>query len=132
MSNAPGKAAQRFSWRGRLQSFRHAGRGLKDLVLSEHNARVHLAMAAVTVALGLWLGVGLADWRWLIAAVAAVFMAEAFNTALERVCDLVSPQWHPLVMQAKDLAAAAVLVVCAAALLVGTLTLWPYAMAKLS
>ncbi len=124
MSRAP--EARRFSLLQRLQSFRHAGRGLVRLVAQEHNARIHLAMSLLATALGGWLGLRPEDWRWLIAAVAAVWMAEAFNTALERLCDRVSPEWHPLVRDAKDMAAAAVLLASVGAALVGVLTLVPY------
>jgi diacylglycerol kinase (ATP) len=55
-----------------------------------------------------------------------VWVAEAFNTAFEHLCDVVSPQFHPAVEKAKDVGAAAVLICATAAAVLGALTLWPY------
>jgi diacylglycerol kinase (ATP) len=60
-----------------------------------------------------------------------VLGAEALNTAIEFVVDLVSPQWHPLARDAKDVAAAAVLLASAAALGVGLLVFIPKLLARL-
>jgi diacylglycerol kinase len=67
-----------------------------------------------------------ADWRWLIAAIGLVWMAETFNTAVEYVCDTVSPGYSETVKRAKDIAAGAVLICAVAAALMGAITLWPY------
>jgi diacylglycerol kinase (ATP) len=119
----------RFSWKQRAVSVTHALRGLKVLVASEHNARLHVAAALVVGVLGTVLQVSLADWRWLLLCIAGVWVAEAFNTALERLCDRVSLERHPLMRDAKDVAAAAVLLSCVSALCIGGLTLWPHVVA---
>jgi diacylglycerol kinase len=62
-------------------------------------------------------------WLWLVAAIAGVFAAEAFNSALESLADAAHPAPHPLVGRAKDLAAAAVLIAAAGAALIGLLVL---------
>lgn len=72
------------------------------MLRTQRNARVHaLATVAVTAA-GLACQVDAQDWRWLIAAIALVWMAEAMNTAFEHVCNVVSPQYHAEVEKAKD------------------------------
>ena len=50
-------------------------------------------------------------------------LAELFNSALEDICDLVSPDYHPLVTQAKDKGSAAVLLAIVANVLI-LLALW--------
>ena len=124
MTPAPGP--QGFSLRQRWRSVTHALHGLKELVRTEHNARLHVAAAALVALLAGGLRVSAPDWRWLLLCVAAVWAAEAFNTALERLCDRVSLARHPLIRQAKDMAAAAVLLTCLGAVGIGALTLWPY------
>ena len=63
-------------------------------------------------------------WFVLLAlAMGLVLTAELLNTALEAVVDLVSPEEHPLAKQAKDVAAAAVLVASLAALAAGVFVL---------
>ncbi|WP_159982688.1 MULTISPECIES: diacylglycerol kinase family protein [unclassified Novosphingobium] len=115
----------RFSVTARLKSFVFAGRGLRSLVQGEHNARLHLAASLVVVAAGLMLRVSAADWRWLTLAIAMVWLAEAFNTAIEDICDHITPDFDPAIGRIKDLAASAVLVASTAAALIGLITLAP-------
>jgi diacylglycerol kinase (ATP) len=55
----------------------------------------------------------------------AVWTAEALNTAFELLCDVASPEFHPLVEKAKDVAAGAVLIAAIGAAAVGLLVLGP-------
>lgn len=114
---------------GWWRCFGHALRGLALLVRGEANARLHLAASLAVVGLGAALPVEPGDWRWLILAIALVWSAEAFNTAVERVCDLVTLDPDPRIAAAKDVAAGAVLVAAAAAAVIGLATfaphLWP-------
>lgn len=64
-------------------------------------------------------GLSLAEWSLLVLLIAAVISAELFNTAIEAVIDLISPEQHPLAKAAKDAAAGAVLVLAIAALVIG-------------
>jgi diacylglycerol kinase (ATP) len=120
-----------FSFRARLKSFVYAGRGLQALVACEHNAWVHLAASLAVIAMGLLLRVSIADWRWLIVAMAVVWVAEAFNTAIEELCDHITRDHHPAIGRIKDLAAGAVLITSIAASLIGVLTLGPPLLALL-
>ena len=62
----------------------------------------------------------------LIVAIALVWFAELINTAIEYVCDLVSPEHDERVKRAKDIGAGAVLICAMGAALIGVLTFWPY------
>ena len=115
-----------FTIAARIRSVRYAARGVAEMFLSQHNAWVHAAATLLVICAGLLLGVTAHDWCWLIMAIIAVWTAEAFNTALEFLCDLVSPELHPLVAKAKDLAAAAVLLSAFGAMCVGIIVLGPY------
>ncbi len=118
-------APKRFSISARLKSFRYAIRGLRVLVHEEHNARVHLAASAGAVAVGAALRLSSAEWRWLVLAIALVWLAEAFNTAIEDLCDRICPDFDPAIGRIKDLAAGGVLVASLAAAAIGLLTLGP-------
>jgi diacylglycerol kinase len=118
-------AGARFSWRARAESFRHAFRGVATLAATQHNARIHAALTLVVVALGLVLGVSRLEWALLVLAIGLVWGAEAVNTALEWLCDVSSPEYHPLVKKAKDVAAAGVLLAALAAAAAGLLVLLP-------
>ena len=59
------------------------------------------------------------DWRWIILAIAIVWVAEAFNTAIERLCDAVTVERDENIGYAKDVAAGGVLMAAIAAALIG-------------
>lgn len=110
-----------FSWSARARSFIFAWRGLRRLVADEHNARIHLGAAVVAVALGLYLRLERWEWTAVVICIAAVIAAEAFNSAIEAVCDRTGRERHPLIEKAKDIAAAGVMVTAIGAVAVGIL-----------
>jgi diacylglycerol kinase (ATP) len=118
--------AARFSVVARLKSFTYAFAGFAFMLRSQHNAWLHLLATIAVVALGLALNVSADDWRWLIAAIALVWIAETVNTAFEHLCDVVQPEFHASVQRSKDIAASAVLVSVIAAALIGAITFAPY------
>lgn len=119
-------APQAFTLRSRFKSFAYALQGIGFMLRTQHNAWLHLAASITVVALGLYCRVNAADWRWLVAAIAMVWVAEAVNTAVEYVCDVVSPKYLEAVKHAKDIAAGGVLIAATAAAVIGVLTFWPY------
>ena len=105
----------------RSEPFRHALRGLRDMLRRERHARFHaLATVAVVIA-GLVLDIDRRDWIALFLAIALVFGLEAMNTAIEALCDVVSPERDERVRLAKDVAAGGVLVAAVASLGVAAL-----------
>ena len=132
MRHVSNSESPRFTLRARLASLQFAGRGLCDLVCSEQNARVHLVATLLVCIAGYGLRLSLDDWRWVTAACALVWMAEAMNTAIERLCDHVTPEFHDAIGRVKDLAAGAVLVASIAAALIGVLTLGPAVIAMIA
>ncbi|HEX8613545.1 MAG TPA: diacylglycerol kinase family protein [Telluria sp.] len=117
---------QRFSLAARSKSFGYAIAGIGFMLKTQHNAWLHLAASVIVVGLGLYFNVSSADWRWLVAAMVAVWVAETINTAVEYVCDVVSPGYAIAVKHAKDIGAGGVLIAAAGAVLIGALTFWPY------
>jgi diacylglycerol kinase len=88
-------------------------------VRTQPNFRIHLALAVIAIVLAVVLRVSALEVALLALTIAGVLALEAFNTALEALCDLVSPSYHPLVKTAKDAAAAGVLIATVAAVVVG-------------
>jgi diacylglycerol kinase (ATP) len=120
-----------FSLAARVQSFGHAFRGVGRMLVTQHNAWIHAVATAAVFTLALWLGLGWSEWVVLLVAVAMVWVAEAFNTAIEHLCDRVSPDYDPLIREAKDVAAGGVLIAAAVAALIGFLVLGPPLLAEL-
>jgi diacylglycerol kinase len=110
---------------GRLRSFGYAFSGIGTLIRSQPNARVHAAATAIVMAGGFLLGLSRLEWCVVVLTVAAVWTAEALNTALECLADAASPEFHPLVKKAKDVAAGGVLVTALGSVVVGLLVFGP-------
>ena len=116
----------RYDFKKQLRSFGYAWQGIRSCVGKEQNLSFHLiAMAAVTLA-GFVLGITRTEWTVVILCFGVVIAAELFNTAIERLVDLVSPERHPVAGQVKDIAAGAVLVCAVAAAIIGLIIFIPY------
>lgn len=114
-----------FSWNKRLRSFRYAFEGIVTLVKDEHNSRIHIfAMVCVIIA-GVLLHVSAAEWCVIVLCFGCVLTSEAMNSGIEALSDLVSPEYHPLVKKAKDVAAAGVLMMAMAAAAAGLIIFLP-------
>lgn len=113
------------AFQARTKSFKYAFQGLYDLIASQPNARIHLAATLMAIFLGWFFRINASEWYAIIIVVGMVWAAEAFNTALEYLTDLVSPDYHPLAGKVKDVAAAGVLLAALTALIVGMLVFVP-------
>lgn len=115
-----------FEFSGRIRSFRHAFAGIWLMLRSQHNAWVHAFATVAVVVAGLLVRLTPAEWCWVVLAVVAVWTAEALNTAFEFLADVASPEFHPLVKSAKDVAAGAVLLAAAGSVVIGLLVFGPH------
>ena len=109
----------------RIESFKFAFAGIAHFVKSEPNVIIHLIAAVVAVCMGFFFAINSVEWCLVIFAIGLVLSAEAFNTAIEYLTDLVSPDYHELAGKTKDVAAAAVLMSAITAAIVGLLIFLP-------
>jgi diacylglycerol kinase (ATP) len=114
-----------FSIRARVRSFRYALEGIAAFFQSEHNAWLHFMATIAVFTLATLVGVTKTEWLALVFAIGFVWVAEMFNTCIERVMDFVSDQRHKEIKFIKDLAAGAVLVAAITALVVGAVVFIP-------
>ncbi len=114
------------------QSLGYAYWGLKTAVKNEPNFRVHLTIGTAAIILAWLLGFSTIEWLILIFTVSFVLILELFNTALEAIVNLVSPQIKPHAKIAKDVSAAAVLLAAMTAIIVGLILFLPKLLAFLS
>lgn len=112
-------------WNKRKKAFGYAFRGIAALFSGEAHAKIHIVATLLVIILGLILKIARWEWCVILLCIGGVLMAEAFNTAIERVCDRVSPDYHPLIRDAKDIAAAAVLLFVIAAVIIGLIIFVP-------
>ena len=116
---------EKFSISKRLKSFTYAGKGLKSFIRKEHNAWIHSAATVLVIMMGIVFGISRMEWIVIILCIGVVFAAEAFNTAIERLVNLVSPKYNPIAGDVKDIAAGAVLICAIAAAIVGGMIFIP-------
>src|SRR5437763_952778 len=115
-----------FEFTGRIRSFRYAIAGILRMIRCQHNAWIHTAATVGAIALGFFFNLSRFEWCWIVVAVAIVWTAEALNTAFEFLADAASPNFHPVVRDAKDVAAGAVLITALASSVIGAIIFWPH------
>ncbi len=117
--------SQNFSIAKRLKSFTYAFNGFKILFKEEHNARIHAAIGILVLMLSIYFGLNINEWMAILFSIGLVFSAEIFNSAIENLCDFVSPQWNDKIKKVKDLSAAAVLLSAIIAVAIGLIIFIP-------
>lgn len=95
---------------GSLQkSFGYAFQGVDYFFRNERNGRLQVLIAGCVFLAGILLSISITEWLIILLFTALVISLEMFNSALEKVCDHISPDWHPQIKVIKDMAAGAVL-----------------------
>lgn len=116
----------KYDFRKQVRSFGYAWKGISRCVGKEQNLGTHLLVTTGVIVAGICFGITRMEWMVIVLCIGVVIAAELFNTAIEKLVDLVSPQWHPLAGQVKDIAAGAVLVCAVAAAIIGGIIFIPY------
>ena len=122
----PMERNESFTIGGRLKSVRYAMRGVGMMLKSQHNAWLHAFATFCILVTGGLMRLSAGEWCWVVLAIMAVWTAEALNTALEFLADAASPEFHPLIKQAKDVAAGGVLISAMGSVCIGLLVLGPH------
>lgn len=119
------KGSEKFSLKKRSKSALYALNGLRVLFLEEHNSRIHIAIVIVVVTAGFLLKISNTEWLVVCILIALVFSLEIINSAIENICDYISPQWNEVIKKVKDLAAAAVFVSSVISVICGAIIFLP-------
>lgn len=109
-----------------IASFKYALRGVRAVVSSERNAKVHLLFAFLAVVLSIMLRITMVEFLFVFFAIVLVFFAEIINTALEKTLDLISQENNHMVQLTKDMMAGAVLVTAIGAVVVAIIVFGPH------
>ena len=118
-----------FSLKKRLKSFVYAINGVKLLLREEHNARIHALATFCVIGLGFYFTISSTEWIAVLFAIGFVFSMEMVNSAIENVCDFMSPDKHETIKKVKDMAAGAVLISAIIAAIVGSIIFIPKVLA---
>lgn len=108
-----------FSINKLISSFGHAIRGIKTVFKTEQNFRIHTIATLLVLLLSRLLKISKQEFILIILCIASVMVTEILNTAIEKLCDFVSPQYHDKIKTIKDMSAGAVLLMSITALIIG-------------
>jgi diacylglycerol kinase (ATP) len=108
-----------------IRGFGYAFKGIWHSTVTQLNFKVHLAAAVVAVYAGYALHISNSEWLWITLCIGLVLAAELFNTAIEFLTDLVSPEYNKKAGLVKDMSAGAVLVTAICALIIGLIIFLP-------
>jgi len=111
------------SWVG---TFSNAIAGIIEALKSEKNMRFHLFCSIIVLLVSYYFSITKTEWLFILFAIGGIFALELMNSAIERVVDLVTAEYHPLAKQAKDLAAGAVFVYAVLSVAIGIIIFFPY------
>lgn len=114
-----------FSIRDRLKSFQYAWQGIISFLRGDHNAWVHAVATVFVIILACVVPLTKTELLALVVAVGFVWVAEMFNTCIERTMDFISTERRPEIRIIKDIAAGAVLVAAITALIIGGIVFIP-------
>ena len=91
------------------KSLRNALQGICQFFRHERNGRLQVLIAFFVFLAGILLSISIVEWLVIILFTSLVISMEMFNSALEKLCDKINPEWDPEIKVIKDMAAGAVL-----------------------
>jgi diacylglycerol kinase len=112
--------------RKHLASYRYAIHGIWLAFRYEANMIIHCCAALMVILLNSLFGISKMEWLITLMLIGLAWMAEIFNTAIEKLADRVTKEHDALIGQVKDLASGAVLVICGFAVICAIIIYVPY------
>lgn len=109
----------------RLAGFGFAFEGVFEVMKSQANFKIHLLAASIAILAGYYFNISTIEWCIIIGCIALVLSAETFNTAIEHLTNLVTPEYHFLAKKTKDAAAGAVLLIAIGVAIIGIIIFFP-------
>lgn len=108
------------------KSFRNAFRGIFIMIKSERNFQLELAAFLINLFLIFYLHLSVWDTVLILMVSGGVLAAEIFNTAIEKICDIIQPEFDERIGFIKDISAGAVLLMAAISVITGVMVYWKY------
>lgn len=106
-------------------SFKYAFEGILQAYVGEQNLKIHTVIAILVIIFGFILKISYTEWLVCLVLIGLVLMAEFFNTSIEYLVDLTSPEIHPLAKATKDTASAGVLMMAIISAIIGLIIFIP-------
>ncbi len=107
------------------ESFVNAFHGLRDCILHEKNFRIQYVVAILMIIAGFFFNLDQTEWILILICFAIVLSFEIINSAIEKLCDLVCPDFNLTIKKVKDMAASAVLLSAIISFIIGCIIFLP-------
>ncbi len=108
-----------------IKSFGYAWNGIKTCISTESNFRIHISLSILVIIAGCFLNINPLEWIMIFVSIGFVLCMEMLNTAVEKLCDLVHKEIHPIIKTVKDIAAGAVMLSTFIAIICGAIIFIP-------
>ena len=112
--------------KGRAKSLKYTFKGAFLLLKTEHSIMTQSFIGVVFVVLGFYFKITKVEWMFQILGFGLILTAESLNTAVEKLCDFVHPEYHKKIGFVKDIASGAMTFAVIAVLILLTLIYYPY------
>jgi len=110
---------------GRLKSLKFALKGVWLLVTTEHSIMVQFSLGILVTILGFFMNLSPNEWMFQFLAIGMVLVAESLNSAIEKLCDFVHPDYHKKIGFIKDISAGAAAFAAIFAIIIGLIIYLP-------
>ena len=110
---------------GRIKSLKFAIKGFWLLMTTEHSIMVQMAIGVLMSLVGWWLDISATEWILQVLAIGLVLVAESLNTAVEKICDFIHPDYNERIGFIKDISAGAVTFSAITAIIIGLIIYLP-------
>ncbi|MFT4412675.1 diacylglycerol kinase family protein [Fredinandcohnia humi] len=120
------KDNKKSEWERLIKSLSFAIQGIKTAYFSERNLQIHTLFSILVIICGFYFQITKYEWLIIILLIGGMIAFELFNTAVEKVVDLVTKDFHPLAKKAKDIAAGAVFIYALTSVVIGLVLFLPY------
>ncbi|MRJ10395.1 diacylglycerol kinase family protein [Ornithobacterium rhinotracheale] len=111
---------------GRIKSVKYVFIGMWKLISTEHAIISQIILFTPLIFLGFYFGISLIEWAIQLFCLALILTAESLNTAIEKLCDFVHPDFHQKIGFIKDVSAGASGFAVLISLVIGVLIYYPY------
>lgn len=108
-----------------MKSVGFAVRGALLLIRTEASIKIQVFLAIVVTITGFYYEISSTEWIFQVLAVSLVLGIEGANTAIEKLCDFVHPDFDKKIGFIKDVSAGAVMFVSVGAIIVGLIIYLP-------
>lgn len=109
----------------------HAIKGIELILKSQRNFKIQSFIAVLVIIAGFSFQISIPEWYGVIFSISIVLIAEAVNTSIESMCNVLTEDYNSKIKVAKDISAGAVLLSTIASVIIGLIIFLPYLLVRI-